>query len=99
MSWKIIEQSNGKFCIFSTVVDNVIAYDMTRDEVVAEFSKESGIRSGKAAAKIIDKISLGDNPYNHYPVNYEEMLTHIKNIHGYGVMDEVKTAIEQNDKP
>ena len=34
MGRQIVKQPNGKFCIFSTYVDSVIAYDLTSEDVV-----------------------------------------------------------------
>lgn len=34
MGRRIVKQPNGKFCIFSTYVDSVIAYDLTSEDVI-----------------------------------------------------------------
>ncbi len=37
MGKQIYEQGDGKYCIWSTISDDVIAYDLTQAEVIDEF--------------------------------------------------------------
>ena len=46
MGRQIVKQPNGKFCIFSTYVDSVIAYDLTSEDVV-DFYVEAAAEEAK----------------------------------------------------
>ncbi len=46
MGRQIVKQPNGKFCIFSTYVDSVIAYDLTSEDVI-DFYVEAAAEEAK----------------------------------------------------
>lgn len=82
MGWQIIKQPNGKFCIFSSIVDNVIYYDGTPDQIINTFidAESSSIR--KKVNGIIDQIEKGEKPYYQFTKTFDQMIETIKNIHG-----------------
>ncbi len=41
MGWITFDQGGGKYCIWSTVVDDVISYDLTQEEAIEEFVERS----------------------------------------------------------
>ena len=40
MGYQIVKQPNGLYCIFSTVVDSIVDYNLTRDRVVGFMTKK-----------------------------------------------------------
>jgi hypothetical protein len=77
MARKIIKQPNGKYCIFSTIVDHFIAYNMTKEEIIA-------LRVAEAQTKITEEVVREINAINDTntdePLNYA--LKCVKENHG-----------------
>lgn len=95
MAYQIIRQPNGKYCIFSTVVDNVTMYNLTEDEIIDEFVKEQKINISEQVKLIIKSINEGRKPYYQFTKDFNSMLEFIKEIHGEDESNEVKAAIEK----
>lgn len=54
----IYQQPNGKWCVFSTIVDDFLLYDATRDELVTFLLKEER----KRIHDLLDRTEAGDIP-------------------------------------
>lgn len=88
MAQQIIRQPNGKYCIYSTITDNVTHYNMTIDEIVNILIEDS-------KKELRQKILNIENGKNHFSLSYEEMLEQIFEIHGKYETKKVKKLIEQ----
>lgn len=53
-SW-IVKQPDGKYARFSTIVDDFISYDLTREDVIAEMVGESAVQATRIALKELDR--------------------------------------------
>lgn len=94
MGWQIIKQPNNNYCIFSSIVDNVIYYNMTQLELINIFNKEINADISEKIIKIVKKLNNGEKPYHQFTKTYEDMLILIKEIHGEESMKEVQEMIE-----
>lgn len=95
MGRQIIKQPNGKYCVFSSIVDNIIYYDMTPGEIIEAYVEEEKESIKERVDKAIEKLE-SDSPHkSQFRMSYEEMLDTIKNIHGDKELQEVKKAIEK----
>ena len=92
MGRQIIKQPNGKFCVFSSIVDNIISYDMTEEDIINEFVAESREDIERRVKEIISQLNNNEKPYYQFTHSYEEMLKTIKNFHGEEEADEVRKA-------
>jgi len=92
---QIIKQPNGKYCLFSSVIDKVTYYDCTPKEIVDIHKEEaiSGIED--KVMGIIKKLDSNENPYYQFTLKYEDMLNTIKKIHGQKESDYTKKIIEK----
>jgi hypothetical protein len=95
MGRQIIKQPNGKFCIFSSIVDNVVAYDCTKEEIIEESVRHSGEISRSRVEQVFEKLEVGEKPYYQFTMTYEEMLEEIKDQHGQEEMQKIKKLIEE----
>jgi len=77
MGRRIIKQPNGKYCVFSSIVDNIIHYDMSQEEIINEYVQEEREKNTEKVKQAILRINLKDN-YD----DYQDMLSTIKDIHG-----------------
>lgn len=97
MARQIIKQPNGKYCIFSTIVDNVTHYDMSVDDIIEEWVSEYKTEITKTVKNIVDKLERGEKPYHQSTQSYDEMLDSIQDIHGDEAYNEIKTLIENEE--
>lgn len=93
MGRQIIKQPNGKYCIFSSIVDNFTYYDMTEDEIVELWANEEREQIAKRVKENIEKLEPGEKPYYQFTQRYEEYLALIEEIHGKEEMENVKNTI------
>lgn len=98
MGRQIIKQPNGKYCIFSSIVDNVTHYDMTEKDIVKENVSEYKKKIIIEVKEIIEKLEAGSKPYLQSTLSYDDMLGQIKEIHGKKESEEVKKTIENHGK-
>lgn len=66
MSWQIVKQSDGRYAIWSTVVDGFIVEDAGKEEIIEcykERFEEKWKRKKKELNKTIEQLDEGKNPY------------------------------------
>lgn len=95
MGRQIIKQPNGKYCIFSSIVDNVTHYDMSVEDIIEEWANEAKNKIVEDVKNIVSKLENGEQPYYQFTKSYEQMISLIKEIHGSKESEEIKSMIEQ----
>lgn len=78
MGRQIIKQPNGKYAIWSTVSDSVIAWDGTKEEIINYFAEEAKQRAITKVNELIDQIDNGQNPYFQFAISWKECEKSIK---------------------
>jgi hypothetical protein len=91
---QIIKQPNGKFCIFSSICDNVTSYNCTEEEIVNELVEDARKDIERKVKGIIEKLNEGGEPYYQFTMSYEKMLQTIEEVHGKIKRNVTKTIIE-----
>lgn len=94
MGRQIIKQPNGKFCIFSTIVDSVTFYHMEEQDIINEWVEEAKKEIEENVKKIISDLNQGKAPYRQYTMSYQEMLETIKDVHGAKKAKKIRKDIE-----
>jgi len=74
MGWQIIKQPNGRYAVWSTIVDDIIAYDGTKQEIVNLFVKDVVENTTKDVTRMIDRLEEGDKPYYQFTKTWPEVL-------------------------
>lgn len=82
MARQIIKQPNGKFCIFSSICDNVTWYHMEEQDIVNAWVEEAKKDIEKNVKKIIQDLNEGKKPYYQNTIDYKEMIDIIDRVHG-----------------
>lgn len=77
MGWQVIKQPDGKFGVFSSVVNDWVATDATADEVEELFAEEMGRDVARRLRDVRRKIALVDagearKAYYQFAMTYEE---------------------------
>lgn len=78
MARQIIKQPNGKYCVFSTVVDGIVDYDMS----VSELKKDRKNGDEETINQIIAKLENGEKPYYQFTMTFDEMLVVVEDTDG-----------------
>jgi len=94
MGQQIIKQPNGKYCLFSSIVDTVTYYNMTKEEIVEVWTENARKEFEQKVNDITEKLDKGKNPYFQFTLDYESMLQTILEIHNADEMENIKQAIE-----
>lgn len=94
MGRQIIKQPNGKYCVFSSVVDSITDYDMSVEDIIKDWSKSWGDVSEKVN-EIIAKLERGEKPYYQFTLTFDEMLVVVEETYGKDESDEIKKLCEK----
>ena len=95
MGTQIIKQPNGKYCLFSSVVDNITYCHMDEKDIVDIFVDDFRKEIEEKIKKIILGLENGEKPYYQFTMSYQQMLQKIKTYHGNEEVEEVKRIIEE----
>lgn len=79
---QIIKQPNGKFCIWSSVVDDLVLINATREDIIEDRIASVREQITKDVDTIINKLNNGINPYFQFTITFEEAIEYIKKYKG-----------------
>jgi hypothetical protein len=82
MSRQIIKKDNGKYAIWSSIVDDFIFDDITKEEYMEFRLAESKKEVKKDLEEIFDKIDNGKNVYYQFAMTYKDALAWKDRVHG-----------------
>jgi guanylate kinase len=88
MGWSIIKQPNNKYTIFSSVVDNIIYYNCSKEEVVEAFIERSVERIKEDIENRLNNIDNNNKWYK----DYKEMIETITLRHGKKEIKKLKKS-------
>lgn len=95
MARQIIKQPNGKYCIFSSIVDNITDYNLSEQEIIDLWTEESRQEIVKKVKIIMAALNNNGNPYYQFTQNFDQVLETIKRTHGIKEAKRVKKIIEK----
>jgi hypothetical protein len=77
MSHQIIEQPDGKLCVFSSIVDGFVIVDATGQDLLDYYAAEAAISERQRVAKIIAHVRSGEpeKSYHRNVLSYEQAVT------------------------
>lgn len=81
MSHQIIKQPNGKYCIYSSVVDDIVVYNATPDAIKEYYLAKERERIYNDVNKLINKLEKGEKPYHQFTLTFNEMCEDILEHH------------------
>jgi hypothetical protein len=80
MPRSVVKQPNGKYAIFSTIVDNFVMLDATKEHIIQEFVDSAAKRAREIAEECIEKAEgRGTLAHTH---TYESALEVAEVVHG-----------------
>jgi hypothetical protein len=72
MSLQIVRQPDGKYSVFSTIIDSFVGTDVTRTEIVEWMLERERSRVEKEVNAICDQLDVGGKPYFQFTMTYNE---------------------------
>lgn len=82
MGNQIIRQPNGKYAIFSSVVDDFTWTDCTLADLQMIYGSRAYENARKHVDEVIEKLENGEKPYHQFTMTYEEAQKTIAFRHG-----------------
>ena len=82
MGTQIIRQPNGRFALWSSVVDDFTYLDCTQQEIVDVFVEAETKRLTDYVQDTINSLNLGGKPYYQFTKSWKEALATRRSIHG-----------------
>lgn len=92
---QIIKQPNGKYCIFSGIVDNITHYDLTREEIIEVKLEQAREEIIYNVDRILSKIEKNEQPYHQFTMSFDDMIEQIKVVHGEEESIEILNMINE----
>jgi hypothetical protein len=81
MAHQIIKQPDGRYLIWSTIVDDIIVYDADREEVVDYFAEVAARDARGTAGMMIDLVD--EDPrraYAQFTIPFEQVATRLDEV-------------------
>lgn len=95
MSEQIIKQPNDLYCVWSTIVDDITGYNMTRDELVEDRVQGTRTLIEADIDRKLEQLERGENPYFQFTMTYEEVFEQVAECHDQAAADTLRAAIEK----
>ncbi len=81
MAWEIIKQPDGRFCVYSSIVDHFVYIDQDHDEIKELYKDEWGRRGVEFVDMTLKTLDAGEKP-NQNSQSFDEAVEFIKAFHG-----------------
>lgn len=72
MSCQIIRQPDGKFAVFSSIVNHFVTTDATREEITEKLAKQAADDRRAEVDQIFCKLAAGEKPYHQFTMTWDE---------------------------
>ena len=98
---RIVKQPNGKFAVFSSVVDHFVFTQANEEDLITFFENE--LREEYERQLELSKMRIKDRveklrenkPYPNYPRTFDECLDFIESVHGKKELEKVKESLSK----
>ena len=82
MATRIVLQPNGKFALWSTVVDNFVLIDATKEELVEDMVDRFRHQFAIDVERITSSLLAGGKPYHQMTDSFDDCVDRIRETHG-----------------
>ena len=93
MGRQIIETSPNVFAIYSSISDDFIGYNATKEEIIEFYREEAADKAERDILETFEKLENGIKPYYQFTQSLDEMLDWIKEQHGEEVYETRKKEL------
>lgn len=92
MGKAIVPLPNGRYSIWSSIVDNFVAIDGTKEDVLEYFVEAAKKEALRSWGEIFDAYEKNGSTFG--IKDYEECLETIKTVHGEKQMEVIKKVLK-----
>jgi hypothetical protein len=82
MGNQIIKQPNGKYAVFSSVVDDFVFYNATPKDLIDYFAKHEVEKITQFVEETVKGIDKGTKPYFQFTMTWDEAVETARQVHG-----------------
>lgn len=82
MGRQIIKQPDGRYAVWSSVVDSFVMIDASPEEIIDDMLADEKDRIQKQVAEVIAKLAAGKKPYHQFTMTWAEAMATHAEIHG-----------------
>lgn len=72
MGQQIIRQPDGRFAIFSSIVDGFLLTDATEEEILRWRADEAGCAARERTMAELERVKFQDKPYHQFTLTWDE---------------------------
>ncbi|MGO4695560.1 hypothetical protein AB4Z50_14905 [Paenibacillus sp. 2TAB26] len=76
MSWQILKEPNGGYCIWSPIVEDLLYYNLTEDDVIEIYLEKFGVSGMISAKEVIGRIQINVRAYGDFTLTFDEVMDH-----------------------
>jgi len=81
MGYQIIREPDGKYAVFSSIVDAFVLLHATREEIIEDWLRDKRERLTEDVNKVCDKLDAGIPAYYQFTKSWEDALaTHWETV-------------------
>lgn len=82
MGNQIIKQPNGKYAVFSSIVDDIVFYNAKKDDLIKYFVDREAERIKDYVERTLSDLDKGEKPYCQFTMTWKEALATARQVHG-----------------
>ena len=72
MGRQIIRQPDGRYAVWSSVVDDFVMHDVTAQEIEDDFALEAAEEAREGVREVVRALKQGKRPYHQFTMTYDE---------------------------
>jgi len=81
MANQIVKQPNGKYAIWSTIVDDFTVIDATPEEIINIWADDARQRIDEKVRSIVNQLNVGGRPYHQFTMTFSECVALAHDMH------------------
>ena len=82
MANQIIKQPNGRYAVWSTIIDDFICMDVDRDELIEMFVEKERRNITERVDRKLGMIADGQPAYRQFTKTFDDCVNIIRDCHG-----------------
>ena len=82
MSRQIVKQPDGRYAVWSTVVDGFVLTDATPEDIIEDWVNQYRQEITSSVLHIVAMLEREEEPYYQFTLSYDECLETIREVHG-----------------
>ena len=82
MGTQIVKQPNGKYALWSSIVDDFTLLDADANDIIESFVDDFRRRCTADVNRVIAELERGGSPYHQFTKSFDDCLAIIKEVHG-----------------